>query len=258
VKAPATVVAVRFEDRKIPLFTNTDGTRSGLVPVSALVRQGQHKLELIDGGGQVLETAILNVENARFQTQNVQLTPGLSALKPAPGEMETLAALRNTVSPIRYWSEPFEKPVPGCLISPFGVQRLHNGKPTGNYHSGLDQRGAEGVPIRAISAGVVKIVRKFNVNGDIVGIDHGQGVTSFYLHMSKFATTEGALVKAGDTIGYVGSTGRSTAPHLHWAIDVHAVPVNPLQWMTIPSCHPAPAKPKQSHRATAGRQSRPK
>jgi murein DD-endopeptidase MepM/ murein hydrolase activator NlpD len=128
------------------------------------------------------------------------------------------------------------------------VKRLYNGKPSGNFHSGLDQRSPAGTPIRAITGGIVKIVRKFNINGNIVGIDHGQGMTSFYLHMSKFATTEGAMVKKGDVIGYVGSSGRSTAPHLHWAIDVLAVPVNPLQWMKISPCDAAPAKaPKRPH-----------
>lgn len=257
-KAPGTAAAVRLLERTIPLFSDADGTRSGLIPVSALATPGKHKLEVLDSGGHVIDTTTITVESAHFRTQNVQLTPGLTQLKPAPGEMETLAALRNTVSPTRYWTEPFETPVPGCLISPFGVQRLHNGKPTGNYHSGLDQRGAEGTPIQAMSGGVVKIVRKFNINGNIVGIDHGQGVTSFYLHMSKFATTEGAVVKTGDTIGYVGSTGRSTAPHLHWAIDVHAVPVNPLQWMKIPLCNPAPAKPKKKAGTSAAPRSAPK
>jgi murein DD-endopeptidase MepM/ murein hydrolase activator NlpD len=162
--------------------------------------------------------------------------------------METVAALRHTVSPVRYWSEPFEAPTPGCITSPFGVRRLHNGKPTGTYHGGLDQRGAEGTPIRAVAGGIVKIVRKFNVHGDIVGIDHGQGVTSFYLHMSKFAIAEGTQVKKGDLIGYIGTTGRSTAPHLHWALDVHGIPVNPLQWMKVDSCDPAPPAVKKRKR----------
>ena len=76
-----------------------------------------------------------------------------------------------------------------------------------------------------------------------MGLDHGQAVTSFYLHMSKFATTEGASVKKGDVIGYVGTTGRSTAPHLHWSIAVNGSNVNPLQWVRVPPCS-APSKKK--------------
>jgi murein DD-endopeptidase MepM/ murein hydrolase activator NlpD len=110
-----------------------------------------------------------------------------------------------------------------------------------------------GTPIRVVSDGVVKVVRKFNINGDIVGVDHGQGVTSFYLHMSKFATTEGALVKRGDVIGYVGSSGRSTGPHLHWSLNVLAVPVNPLQWMKISPCDASPAPSRRRARPRSRR-----
>jgi murein DD-endopeptidase MepM/ murein hydrolase activator NlpD len=240
IKAPAAAASVHFLDKSIPLFANQDGTRSGLLPVAALTPPGRHTLQILDSGGKVIETTTISVQDAQFTSQNIKLGKSLAALKPAPGEMETLATLRNTVSPIRYWTEPFESPVQGCLTSPFGVKRLYNGKYRGNYHSGLDQRSPMGTPIRAISDGVVKVVRKFNINGDIVGIDHGQGVTSFYLHMSRFATTEGAMVKKGDVIGYVGSSGRSTGPHLHWGLDVFAVPVNPLQWMKIVPCDAAP------------------
>jgi murein DD-endopeptidase MepM/ murein hydrolase activator NlpD len=236
VKAGPAAVSVRMGARTFPLFSSADGSKYGLVPAAALDPAGRKTLEALDADGRVVERTELKVVDARFRRQNIKLGRGLATLKPAPGEMETVAALRATVSPVKHWTEPFVAPVPGCLTSPFGVLRMHNGKPTGNYHSGVDQRGAEGVPIRAVTDGVVRIVQKFNVHGDTVGIDHGHGVTSFYLHMSKFATSEGALVKKGDVIGHVGSTGRSTAPHLHWALDVHGIPVNPLQWMALPAC----------------------
>lgn len=242
VKAPEAAVSVRFLGKSIPLFAAPDGKHSGLIPVPVLAAPGRHTLQALDANGNVIGNTFISVQDARFESQNITLGRSLQNLKPAPGEMETLTALRNTVSPKRYWTEPFDVPVPGCSTSPFGVKRLYNGKPSGNFHSGLDQRSPAGTPIRAITDGVVKIVRKFNINGNIVGIDHGQGVTSFYLHMSKFATTEGTTVKKGEVIGYVGSSGRSTAPHLHWAIDILAVPVNPLQWMKISPCDAAPAK----------------
>jgi murein DD-endopeptidase MepM/ murein hydrolase activator NlpD len=245
VKASSDAVSVRFNGTTIPLFSQTDGSRHGLVPVPALAPPGRKKIEFLDSTGRVLETASLSVLDARFPTQNVTLGRSLTQLKPAPGEMETVTALRTTVSPVRYWTEPFVAPTAGCLTSPFGVRRMHNGKPTGSYHGGLDQRGAEGVPVRAISDGVVRIVRKFNIHGDTVGIDHGNGVVSFYLHLSNFATSEGALVKKGDLIGSIGSTGRSTAPHLHWALNVHGIPVNPLQWMALQKCGPKPAAKKR-------------
>jgi murein DD-endopeptidase MepM/ murein hydrolase activator NlpD len=175
----------------------------------------------------------------RFPKQNIVLGTATASLKASPGEMETVSALRKTVSEQRHWDEPFAAPVPGCLTSPFGVQRLYNGKPSGNYHAGVDQRAPEGTPIVAAAGGTVKIARMFNVHGGTVGIDHGQGLTSTYLHMSKIAATEGSAVKKGDAIGYVGTTGRSTAPHLHWGIAVNGVHVNPTQWVPLKPCTPA-------------------
>jgi murein DD-endopeptidase MepM/ murein hydrolase activator NlpD len=225
----------------IRLFPQSDGTRLGLMPVSVRVAPGSYKVEFLDDGGAVLSSAPVRVRDARFPKQNITLSRRTQALKPSPGEMETVAALRKTVSDARHWDEPFAKPVPGCLTSPFGVQRLYNGKPSGSYHSGIDQRGAEGTPILATAGGTVKIARLFNIHGGTVGIDHGQGVTSAYLHMSKLAVTEGAAVSKGDVIGYVGTTGRSTAPHLHWGISVNGVHVNPLGWVEVAPC----AGPKQ-------------
>jgi murein DD-endopeptidase MepM/ murein hydrolase activator NlpD len=83
----------------------------------------------------------------------------------------------------------------------------------------------------------VKIARPLQLHGGTVGIDHGQGLQSMYMHMSKIAATEGATVQQGDVIGYVGSTGRSTAPHLHWSLYVYGVPVNPRQWVEVSSCY---------------------
>jgi murein DD-endopeptidase MepM/ murein hydrolase activator NlpD len=73
-------------------------------------------------------------------------------------------------------------------------------------------------------------------HGGTAGIDDGQGLSSIYLHLSKFAVKEGAAVAKGGVIGYVGSTGRSTATHLHWSLYVNGVPVNPRQWPKVQPC----------------------
>ena len=82
-------------------------------------------------------------------------------------------------------------------------------------------------------------MRQFNIHGGTVAIDHGQGVGSLYLHLSRFAAREGARVAQGDVIGYAGSTGRSSAPHLHWSLYVNGVPVNPRQWLALKPCQAA-------------------
>jgi murein DD-endopeptidase MepM/ murein hydrolase activator NlpD len=134
------------------------------------------------------------------------------------------------------------------MNSPFGVRRLHNSEPTGNYHRGLDQRSKRGTPVRAITGGVVRIVRMFNLHGGTVGIDHGEGVTSFYLHLSRFHVKEGARVRGGDVVGYAGSTGFATGPHLHWQLTVNGVPVNPHQWVEGIAPCPEKAAPRKTTR----------
>lgn len=236
--SPDPTTAARMNGRTVRLFAQPEGGRLGLMPVPVEEAPGLYKIEFIAKDGSVLHAADVTVRDARFPKQNVAMGKAIAELEPSPGEMETVAAFRKTVSETRRWAEPFVVPVAGCMTSPFGVKRLVNGKPTGNYHGGVDQRSPAGRPVRAIAGGVVRIVRKYNIHGGTVGIDHGQGLESIYLHMSKFATAEGAVVNRGDVVGYVGSTGRSTAAHLHWSVYVNGVPVNPAQWTALKACPP--------------------
>ncbi|HKE24710.1 MAG TPA: M23 family metallopeptidase [Bryobacteraceae bacterium] len=234
--------SARMNGRTIRLFPQADGTSFGLMPIPADEKPGEYKLELLDGNNKVAADPIVTVLDAHFPKQNVTISQNLAELKPSPGESETASAFRQAVSATRYWSDPLMPPVRGCMTSPFGVARYLNGKPTGDFHGGLDMRSPAGTPIHAAADGVVKIVREWNLHGGTVGIDHGQGLESMYLHMSKFAVSEGATVKKGDVIGYVGSSGRSTAPHLHWTLYVNGVPVNPREWVQVAPCAPAANK----------------
>jgi murein DD-endopeptidase MepM/ murein hydrolase activator NlpD len=221
----------RLDKRTIPLFPQTAGGSLGLMPVGVLAKPGTYEIEWLDVHGTPLHKAQITVLNAHYARQNVVLTKALSQLRSTPDERASVTAFLKEVLPDRYWREPLEAPIPGCITSPFGVTRYHNGKPTGEYHAGLDQRGPLGSPIHAIAGGTVKIVHKFTLRGGTVAIDHGQGLESIYLHMSDFAVKEGDQVKQGEVIGYVGSTGRSTGPHLHWTLYANGQPVTPLQWI---------------------------
>jgi murein DD-endopeptidase MepM/ murein hydrolase activator NlpD len=232
----------RLGGRTIELFPQEDGSRLGLMPIPVLEKPGIYTLEVLSENATIVDSRAVRVENAHYPAQNIVIAKAIAGLKPSPGEQETVGTFRKTVSPLRYWREPLEPPVPGCLTSPFGVQRLHNGKRTGDFHAGVDQRGAAGTPIHPVAAGVVKIVEKWNLRGGTVAVDHGQGVESIYLHMSGFTAKEGEHVGTRDVLGYIGSTGRSTGPHVHWTLYVNGVPVNPGQWMKLKAC---PAAPRQ-------------
>jgi len=212
------------------------------MPVSVKDSPGLASIEFLSKEGTAFATGKFLVRAIRFPSENVRLSPDVEALRSAPEEIQLLTTFRNEVSDDRFWQDPLAPPVDGCVTSPFGVKRMHNGKPTGEFHGGVDQRTPAGEEIRAIADGKIIFAKQFNVLGNAVGIDHGQGLGSMYLHMSKLAVADGALVKKGDALGYAGSTGRSTGPHLHWVLYANGVNINPAQWLKLTEC---PRPPKQ-------------
>ena len=245
---PATTARMDFRlnggpnGRTVRLFKEESGDWEGLIPVAVEDSPGTHSIEFLAADGTTLASVNLIIRKTIFPTQNVVLAPQIEALHSTAEEGKFFIGFRDSVSDVKYWDDPLVAPLPGCVISPFGVKRLHNGKPTGEIHAGIDQRGAAGTPIRAVAAGVVKIVQPFNVLGGTVAIDHGQGLETMYLHMSKLNVAVGDHVNKGDVIGYVGSTGRANGPHLHWVVYVNGVPQNPQQWVKLRSCAAAKKK----------------
>lgn len=127
----------------------------------------------------------------------------------------------------RHWSVPLERPVQGTVSSQFGLKRVFNGQPRGE-HKGLDLRGAQGTPIKACADGVVALVDDLYYSGNTVYVNHGEGVFSAYLHMSRPLVKPGEVVKRGQVIGLVGATGRVTGPHLHLSLFAQGQSVDPL------------------------------
>jgi len=234
----AAVGSARMGDRTVPMFKQANGEYLGLMPVPANHAPGPAEIAFLSQIQQVEQTANMTVVDAHFATQNVNLTPGIANLHNTPEEVELLKSFRENLTDVRHWQDRFLEPVPGCMVSPFGVRRFRNHKPTGDYHGGVDLRSAVGTPVRSAADGTVKLSQLVTVLGNAVGIDHGQGVETIYMHMSKLAVEPGAFVKQGDVIGYVGTTGRSSGPHLHWTVYVNDVQVNPAQWVKLTACTP--------------------
>ena len=225
-------------ERKVPLFKQESGEWLGLMPIAANHATGPAEIIFLSNAQQPEQTSGITVVDAHFATQNVNLAPGIANLHNTPEEVELLKSFRDNLTDVRYWPDHFIEPVDGCMVSPFGVRRYRNHKPTGDYHGGVDLRSPVGTPVRAAADGKVKLARLITALGNAVGLDHGQGVETLYMHMSKLAVEPGASVKQGDVIGYVGSTGRSNGPHLHWTVYVNGVQVNPGQWVKLVPCAP--------------------
>lgn len=135
------------------------------------------------------------------------------------------------------WTTPFLRPRASDVTSEFGTGRMFNGEVT-SRHLGVDFRGATGSPIRAANRGVVVLVDTFFLGGRVVYLDHGGGVTTGYLHLSKALVAVGDTVARGQRIGLVGATGRVTGPHLHWTARYGALTVNPLDLLKVDAASP--------------------
>lgn len=120
----------------------------------------------------------------------------------------------------------FVDPIGHRRGSRFGEKRVFNGR-TKSRHWGLDIDGDAGEPVRAANDGVVTLARPCFMSGLTVLLSHGGGLFTGYFHFSKFAVEAGQKVRRGDVLGYVGSTGRSTGPHLHFAAKLHETLIDP-------------------------------
>jgi len=130
-------------------------------------------------------------------------------------------------------SQPSLWPVDGRLMGPFG-QRSDPFSGEGEFHTGVDISAPAGTPVRAAADGIVVHSEWSGGYGRLVIVDHGGGTETYYAHLSKFFAQTGQEVRRGETIGFVGATGRVTAPHLHYEVRISGNPVNPYRYLTKP------------------------
>ena len=149
-------------------------------------------------------------------------------------ELERINAARRIVSGSHGWRQDFVWPAKGRISGRFGSQRIYRGQP-GSYHSGIDiapgaNGGASGTPFVAPADGVVILAAAspFTLEGNLLMIDHGNGLNSAFLHCSELAVGEGETVRRGQFVGRIGATGRATGPHLHWSLRWHAARLDPI------------------------------
>jgi len=226
--------AVTFAGKTYPAFNIRARLWQALLPTTPLDTPGKKVLK-ITGEGETRNLAVW-IKNRVFPTQRLWLGSASSSLEPTEWELNRVQEFKALTTPERYWQGAFLRPNQGAVTTGFGVRRYYNGEFAKDYyHRGIDYGGALGSPVVAPAAGQVALVglvaQGFRLHGNTIGLDHGQGVTSIFLHLSRIDVREGERVRAGQVIGAVGSTGISTAPHLHWGLYVHGQSIDPIPWL---------------------------
>jgi murein DD-endopeptidase MepM/ murein hydrolase activator NlpD len=219
-------------------FEPSSKTWFALAGVSLETKPGFYPLELHaeavsqqSAGGAISFEKEIRVERQRYPRVLLKVPARYTAPSPEDQreieqDKETKAEAFKTLSAEREWEGSFSAPVDAAISDVFGVERVFNGS-VQSTHQGLDFRVPSGTSVAAVNRGRVILAQPLFFEGNCVVIDHGQGLLTLYLHLSKFLVKEGDEVSKGQAIGLSGGTGRATGPHLHLAVRWQGIYLDP-------------------------------
>jgi murein DD-endopeptidase MepM/ murein hydrolase activator NlpD len=234
-------VHAEFQGERFPLAPGMQsGIYEGLIGIDLTTKPGTYEIKIIvtDANGRsYFSPFFLKIGKGVFVTQKLSLPPSMvdldaKTLARVNNEANRLKALFQTLSDETFWKGAFIRPLEGKLSSTFGLDRIINGQRR-SAHTGVDLESEAGTPVLASNNGMVVLVDDLFFSGKSVILDHGRGFYSMYFHLSEGLVKEGDRVGRGDVLGRVGSTGRSTGPHLHWAIRMNQARVDPLSLLKL-------------------------
>jgi lysostaphin len=216
-----------------PAYQIAPNKYRAFVVTTPLEKPGKRTITVTSGNE--TKNILIQVSDRTFRVQRINLPPGKAGVKATEYELKRAAELKATRTPQKFWNGRFLQPNNGNIRTGYGVRRYYNGKFANDYyHRGVDYAGAQGSAVIAPAAGRVVLVgtvaQGFRVHGNVIGVDHGQGVVSIFMHLSKIFVKEGDFVQPGQKIGAVGTTGASTGPHLHWGLYVNGKSIDPTAW----------------------------
>lgn len=229
-------ISGRFLDRDLRVIAREDGKRHNIligIPMFTKLNVYPMTLELRDELGQSTPIGVyVQVITGGYGRQTIRISDS-ELLAPAVEEEEKalLARLTDRFTPERSWINSLSLPAAAPINAVFGTLRSYNGSPFDRYHGGVDFAGAPGTSILAAADGTVVMVDRLHIRGNTTLIDHGWGLFTLYAHQDESLVQLGEVVATGQVIGTVGSTGRSTGPHLHWEVWLNGVNIDPMQWV---------------------------
>ncbi len=230
-KADQDDLQVSWGNHQYPVFELKNNRYRALIPTTPLDQPGTKTLTVRNDEN--VQTFDVSLRDRDFPTQHIQVSG--DGVNPTQLERDRIDQFQQLVTPEKHWEGTFVRPNQASVSTVFGVNRYYNGDYAENYyHRGVDYAGPMGSPVVAPADGKVKLVgtqqEGFRVHGNTVGIDHGQGVLSIFIHLNEIKVEKGEMVNAGEIIGTVGATGVATGPNLHWGLYVNGKAVDPVPW----------------------------
>lgn len=218
-------------------FSSTCHCWYALAGVGLNTKPGKYALHMV--AGETSQSYSVPVSAAHYPLSTIKVAP---AFVEPPKEVQPVIQAADvakkqafsTSEPEPLWSGQFLPPTATETSGVFGSARVYNGVKK-SQHLGLDFRASIGTPVHATNAGTVILARPLYFEGNCVMLDHGQGLVTVYMHLSEFKVKEGEKVAAGQLIALSGGTGRSTGPHLHFAVRWRGEYLNPA---TLLALHP--------------------
>ncbi|MGP8185183.1 MAG: M23 family metallopeptidase [Terracidiphilus sp.] len=237
----ATALDGEWLGRKLEFFRGRDG-RSWYalagVDVEAATGPSTLSISARTAAGSSLDLSrAVAIQPAHYRSTALSVAPKF--VEPGPKDLERIKAeselkekvfAASAAEPL--WAGDFRAPVHAPPTDSFGTRRLFNGQ-LDSIHKGMDFRAAPGTPVRAGNAGVVVLARPLYYEGNCVIIDHGLGLFTISMHLSRIDVHEGEPVKLGQRIGLSGATGRVTGPHLHWGVRWQGAYLDPAKLLRM-------------------------
>ena len=179
----------------------------------------------------------VEIQPAQYSTASLTVEPefvepGAEALKQIETEEQLKAKVFGASAPKPLWTGNFRRPVTAPMGEGFGTRRVFNGK-LASIHKGLDFRARTGTQVRAGNSGIVVLARPLYYEGNCVVIDHGLGLFTISMHLSRIDVKEGQRVTQGSRVGLSGDTGRVTGPHLHWGVRWQGAYLDPAKLLRM-------------------------
>jgi murein DD-endopeptidase MepM/ murein hydrolase activator NlpD len=225
-----------FNEHKLAFFPDGENTYSALQGIGAMHDIGLNRISISTYQDErqtfSFEQYVLLYETF-YASETIAVDP--LTLDPVTQEQEDerILELVSNITTEKYWNGAFLCVVdqPACIRSWYGTNRNYNAGTYYSYHTGIDYGVCATLNIYAPADGVVVLADSLVIRGNATYIDHGYGVYSAFFHQSEIWVQEGDFVKAGDIIGQIGTTGRSTGAHLHYDLIVNGEQIDPLLWL---------------------------